>query len=285
LQPRICFEEGPRNDWLEDDVIASFAWLAVVGGCCSSGGMFTYKQPIVWLKAFHDRNFAIGSLYSSVLASAFVFDLSAAGLPRSPWRRFNSLQTRPLMIVTGAFQFASAPDRRALSKRLDLRVMLALGLSALRHRVYCSRSRPPTGASGNSRCPRRARISLMLCFIPINTLALGTLPRTSEERQTASTTFMRNLGGAIAPRPQHRADRPVALHYQRIFENITDGAAGRDRLLDGPPAGSATMVLRRSEPGGLLRLSLNDWWRAKATVLTFNDASHHGRRLRLSPSC
>ena len=40
------------------------------------------------------------------------------------------------MIVTGAFQFVSAPIAGALSKRLDLRVMLAIGLSLFGTGVY-----------------------------------------------------------------------------------------------------------------------------------------------------
>ena len=62
-----CFEEGPRNDWLEDDVIATFAVLAVVAGAAVLLAHADLRQPIVWLKAFHDRNFAIGSLFSFVL--------------------------------------------------------------------------------------------------------------------------------------------------------------------------------------------------------------------------
>src|SRR5262245_21260799 len=60
-------EEGPRNDWFEDRSIALFGVIAAVAAIGFFYRMFTYDRPIVWLKAFHDRNFAVGSLYSFII--------------------------------------------------------------------------------------------------------------------------------------------------------------------------------------------------------------------------
>ncbi|MGH6962198.1 MAG: ATP-binding cassette domain-containing protein, partial [Dongiaceae bacterium] len=86
------FEEGPRNDWFEDDLIATFAVLAAAGGLLFFWRMFTYRQPIVWLKAFHDRNFAIGSLYSFILGIGLYGSVYLLPAFLGRVRGFNSLQ-------------------------------------------------------------------------------------------------------------------------------------------------------------------------------------------------
>ena len=266
------FEEGPRNDWLEDNVIATFAALAVAGGLLFFWRMFTYRQPIVWLKAFHDRNFAIGSLFSFVLGIGLYGStfLLPAFLGRV--RGFNSLQIGLLMIVTGAFQFASAPIAGALSKRLDLRVMLALGLSLFGTGVYLQSFETAEWGFWEFALPQAVRgISLMLCFIPINTLALGTLPPHELKNASGLYNLMRNLGGAIGLGALNTVliDR-LALHYQRISENITTARPVVRGFLDDLSSRLGDMVPVDPDLAALRKL--NDLVAREATVLTFNDA-------------
>jgi DHA2 family multidrug resistance protein len=266
------FEEGPRNDWLEDNVIATFAVLAAVGGLLFFWRMFTYKQPIVWLKAFHDRNFAIGSLFSFVLGIGLYGStfLLPAFLGRV--RGFNSLQIGLLMIVTGAFQFASAPIAGVLSKRLDLRVMLALGLSLFGTGVYLQSFETAEWGFWEFALPQAVRgISLMLCFIPINTLALGTLPPQELKNASGLYNLMRNLGGAIGLGALNTVliDR-LALHYQRLSENITAARPAVTGFLDDLSSRLGDMVSVDPDLAALRKL--NDLVAREATVLTFNDA-------------
>ncbi|HET7798366.1 MAG TPA: DHA2 family efflux MFS transporter permease subunit, partial [Nevskia sp.] len=61
-----CFEytldEGPRNDWFAQDSVAVSAVIAFVGGALFFHRMFTAAHPIVNLRAFADRNFALGTV-------------------------------------------------------------------------------------------------------------------------------------------------------------------------------------------------------------------------------
>ena len=62
-------EEGPHNDWLQDDERSSSSPI-VHGGrrrACSSGARSRAEEPIVDLRAFSNRNFAFGSLFSFVM--------------------------------------------------------------------------------------------------------------------------------------------------------------------------------------------------------------------------
>src|SRR5687768_6854859 len=53
-------EEGPRNDWFEDEWIVSFTIIMLVSAAVFFYRVFTVREPIVDLRAFKDRNFALG---------------------------------------------------------------------------------------------------------------------------------------------------------------------------------------------------------------------------------
>jgi MFS transporter, DHA2 family, multidrug resistance protein len=60
-------EEGQKNDWFQDIGITIWAVLAAVAGGVFFWRVLTAATPIVDLRAFRDRNFAVGSLLTFVL--------------------------------------------------------------------------------------------------------------------------------------------------------------------------------------------------------------------------
>src|SRR5690606_36836758 len=60
-------EEGPRNDWRQDEAILVLSIVMTVGGILSFYRAFTAEQPMVDLRAFKNVNFAFGSLLSFVM--------------------------------------------------------------------------------------------------------------------------------------------------------------------------------------------------------------------------
>ncbi len=55
-------EEGPRNDWLQDEAIFILTGVMTIGGIVFFYRAFTSEEPIVDLRAFKNVNFAFGSL-------------------------------------------------------------------------------------------------------------------------------------------------------------------------------------------------------------------------------
>ncbi|MFZ2019355.1 MAG: DHA2 family efflux MFS transporter permease subunit, partial [Methyloceanibacter sp.] len=60
-------EEGPRNDWFGDDSVRLLAWVSALSAIAFFARILLARMPIVDLKAFLNRNFALGSLFSFVL--------------------------------------------------------------------------------------------------------------------------------------------------------------------------------------------------------------------------
>ena len=64
---QYAIEEGPRNDWLEDEAIRNSAAVAVVFAVLFFWRAFAYRAPIVDLRGFADKNFALGCIYSFII--------------------------------------------------------------------------------------------------------------------------------------------------------------------------------------------------------------------------
>ena len=234
--------------------------------------VLTYRRPIVDIRAFADRNFALGSLYSFIIGVGLYGSVYLLPLFLARVRGLNSLQIGLIMIVTGSFQFLSAPVAGALSKKLDLRMMLVFGLSLFALGLWLNSFLTAESGIVELFLPQAVRgFALMFCFIPINTLALGTLPPEKLNNASGLYNLMRNLGGAIGLAGLNTLliDR-LDLHWARLAEQINlarpvvqgrlehlSGLLGT--MLPGDPQHAAVRML-----GNLVM--------REATVLTFNDA-------------
>src|SRR4030095_2230425 len=157
------------------------------------------KNPIVDLRAFTDRNFALGCLYSFIIGVGLYGIVYMMPLSLANNSGYNSLQIGEVMFVTGVFQFLSAPIAGRLAKVLDPRAMLTLGLCLFGGGVYLQSLLTADWGFGDFSLPQAVRgLALMFLFMPVNIMALGTLPPERLQNASGLYNLMRNLGGAIA---------------------------------------------------------------------------------------
>ena len=60
MSMQFVLEEGAKNDWFEDNLILMLTVVAAVAGPVFVWRSLTYRQPIVELRAFANRNFLVG---------------------------------------------------------------------------------------------------------------------------------------------------------------------------------------------------------------------------------
>lgn len=264
-------EEGPRNDWFDDRAIFTLAVIAVSAAVLFFWRAFTARNPIVELRAFADRNFALGCLYSFIIGVGLYGAVYVTPLFLARVRGFDSLQIGLIMMVTGLFQFTFAPVAGALSKKLDLRVMLALGLLLFGLGLYTQSGLTAEAGYWELFLPQALRgASLMLCFIPINTLALGTLPPDKLKNASGLYNLMRNLGGAIGLAAINTAliDRG-ALHWSRLVDSVNPARPAVNAFIQ-----STTQHYQGMISGDAHQATMQTLARMvehQATVMTFND--------------
>ena len=216
-------EEGPRNDWFGDETVALMAVVSAVSAVVFFARVLMAAQPIVDLRAFTDRNFGLGSLFSFVLGIGLYGLTYLYPLYLAQVRGYNALMIGETLFVSGAAMFLTAPIAGRLSTKLDPRLMLIAGFVSFAIGTYWLTYLTQDWDFWELFWPQVLRgIGLMLAIIPINNVALGTLAPELVKNASGLYNLMRNLGGAVGLAAlttllNNRTD----LHLARLHEAVT----------------------------------------------------------------
>ncbi len=220
-------EEGPLNDWFEDEAILVLAVVCAFGGILFFWRALRAAEPIVDLSAFRNRNFAFGSLFSFVMGIGLYGLTYLYPVYLGRIRGYDSLMIGQTMFVSGLTMFVMAPVSGFLSARMDLRVMMAVGFLAFGSGTWLMSGITHDWDFWELFIPQILRgIGLMMAMIPINNVALGTLSPAQMKGASGLYNLTRNLGGAVGLAVINTLlnDRD-ALHYERLAESVRWGSA------------------------------------------------------------
>ncbi len=228
-----ALEEGPSKDWFENQPVTIAIAVSAVSGVVFFWRVLTARQPIVDLSAFRDRNFWTGSTFAFVLGIGlygltYIYPVYLAVV-----RGYSSLMIGETMFVTGACMFLTAPVAGRLMTRVDPRLMIATGFVGFAVGTWQASFITVDWDFWELLWPQIFRgVSLMLCMVPINNLALGTMPPHKIKNASGLFNLMRNLGGAVGLALINTLlDKRMDLHLERLRESVTWGRqAAVDRL-------------------------------------------------------
>jgi MFS transporter, DHA2 family, multidrug resistance protein len=216
-------EEGPRNDWFGDDTVLLMAWVSALSACGFFARVLTAKQPIVDLSAFADRNFGLGSLFSFVLGIGLYGLTYLYPLYLGMIRGYNALMIGETVFVSGLVMFMTAPVAGLIMSKLDPRLMLISGFLLFGVGTWWMTYLTRDWDFWELFWPQVFRgVGLMISMIPINNIALGTLPPERVKNASGLFNLTRNLGGAVglATLTTFLNDR-TDLHLVRLHEAMT----------------------------------------------------------------
>jgi len=232
---QFVLEEGAREQWFEDHLIIALTLIAIVSGIAMLVWELRNPHPIIDFHAFRNINFAVGCGYSFVLGIGLYTIIYLTPVYLASVKGLNSLQIGYYLMVVGIFQLLSAFIAGPLEKKMDLRWMLCLGFGMFALGSWMNAGLTVESGYWEFFWPQAVRgTALMLCFLPINTLALGLLP--VEEIQNASGLYnlMRNLGGAIGLAVTNTLMVSLAkTHYATLRESVTATNYQAQELLEG----------------------------------------------------
>jgi DHA2 family multidrug resistance protein len=175
------------------------------------------------LSAFANTNFAVGSVFSFVMGIGLYGMTYLYPLYLSSVRGYDSLMTGQTVFVSGLAMFCTAPLAGMLASRMDLRAMLLVGFLGFGLSSWMLTGMTAEWDFQELLLPQILRgMSLMICMVPINNLALGTLPPDKMKGASGLYNLMRNLGGAVGLALINTllSDRR-ALHTARLDEALT----------------------------------------------------------------
>ncbi|MCA1441334.1 DHA2 family efflux MFS transporter permease subunit [Ensifer sp. IC4062] len=218
-------EEGNSNDWFNDDHIVIGAVATAIAAAVFFYRAFKVEFPVVDLRAFTNRNFAFGSLFSFVMGIGLYGLTYLYPLYLGSIRGYDSLMIGETMFVSGLAMFVTAPIAGFLSGRLDPRVLMTVGFAGFAAGTWTMSQLTADWDFWELLVPQILRgCSLMLCMVPINNIALGTLPPGRIRNASGLYNLTRNLGGAVGLAVINTIlTQRQDFHYARLAEHIQWG--------------------------------------------------------------
>lgn len=232
---QYVLEEGSRKDWLQDDSIRTFTFVAFAAGTAFFIRVLSIKNPIVNLHVFRNRNFTLGASFGMVLGVGLYGIVYLLPVYLARVRGYDSLEIGELVFVTGIFQFISAPMAGLLSRRWDPRYVLMIGMTLMALSCYEFSLLTAEWSFGELLIPQILRGSgLMFCMVPANVIALGRLEPALLKDASGIFNLLRNLGGALGLAVLNtQLSERAAFHYQRLSEKVSAGRAVAENFVAG----------------------------------------------------
>ena len=216
-------EDGPRYDWFEDPTIAFAAAVSAAAAVIFFARVLLARQPIVDLRAFADRNFALGSAFSFVLGIGLYGLTYLYPIYLGQIRGHNALMVGQTLFVSGVAMFLTAPLVGRLVTRTDPRLMLSFGFAVVALSNWQVTYLTKDWDFWQLMVPQILRgFGMMFAIVPITNISLGTLPPERLKNASGLFNLTRNLGGAVGLAGLNTVlDKRIDLHLARLHDSVT----------------------------------------------------------------
>jgi MFS transporter, DHA2 family, multidrug resistance protein len=191
-------EEGPRHDWFGDPVVAIAGWCSLVAFALFLERSFFSANPLVKLAPLRKPTFAFANLFNFVIGVGLFTSVYLVPVFLGAVRGYNSLQIGQTVLIVGIAQILGVVISASLSQRIDVRIMIAVGLSLFAASLWLTSSMTSSWGFSQLLWPQALRgLAIMLCIVPSVTMAMEGFEPAELKYASALFNLMRNLGGAV----------------------------------------------------------------------------------------
>jgi DHA2 family multidrug resistance protein len=267
-------EEGTRWNWFSDGKILAGAWIAGISLTLFVARSLTFRNPVVDLRAFTNRNFALGCILSFVTGIGIFTTTYLTPLFLGYVRGYSAWQTGLAIFSTGAASLVGTPVFILLSRKFDARRLMFFGMACFGLSMWSFSFITSQWSAAELLLPQILRgFPQVFAVAPSVNLGLGSLPPERLKYASGLFNMMRNLGGAfgIAGAAAILNDQTNA-HFVTIAGRLTPANGAMMRLVDA--TGQRYAVL----PGGPAighEAALKQLWQLayrEASTLAYADA-------------
>ncbi len=268
----IALKEGPQRGWTSGLVVAFLA-LSVASGTGFVRRSLSAAPPVVDLRNFADRGFAVDCVLSFVLGIGLFGSVYLMPVFLAFVRGHDALEIGSIVLVTGVAQLLMAPVAVALELRVDARLLTGFGFALFALGLGMSGFQTPQTDGAEMFWPQVVRgMTIMFCLLPPTRLALGDLPPERVPDASGLFNLMRNLGGAIglalidtviyARSPVHGADLLARLqaHDAEAAQLLGIPAGMVEAMPEGPVSGTVMAQLAPMLEKAALSEAINEAW-------------------------
>jgi MFS transporter, DHA2 family, multidrug resistance protein len=195
---QLMLDRGERADWFESGEITTLTVLAVVAILAFLYRELTADEPILNLSVFNDRNFAVGSVVMAAVGFCFFSSTVLLALYTQKVMGYDAWTSGMVLAPGGVGNMLALLVSGRLVARMDQRLLLGIG-GVLNVLAFLLMTQVTLGMDYWALAfPRFVQgLGQGFTFVPLQTLALATVPMARLSNATAAYSVVRNFGGSM----------------------------------------------------------------------------------------
>jgi DHA2 family multidrug resistance protein len=195
---QTVLEEGNKDDWFGSPFIVRFAVIAAIALPLFVIIELTSRKPLLNLRLLFRRNFGFGVLANFLLGVALYGSVYVLPVYLARVQGYNSEQIGMVLAWTGLPQLVLIPLVPRLMKRIDSRIVIAIGFALFAASNFMNIYMTNDYAADQLFWPNVVRaVGQALCFAPLSAVATAGIEFGNAGSASALFNMTRNLGGAI----------------------------------------------------------------------------------------
>jgi DHA2 family multidrug resistance protein len=195
---QIVLDKGQEADWFGADWVCWFVTISVAAFIGFIAWEFSVEHPLVDLRVFKNRNFAVGVILMMSLAAILYGTTAELPLFLQTLMGYPALQSGYAMSPRGIAAFFTTMLVGRLVGKVPFRLMLVLGFSLLAASSFMLSDINLQVARINVIWPSIINgIAISFIFVPLTTITMSQLGQQQIGNASGLYNLTRNLGGSI----------------------------------------------------------------------------------------
>ncbi len=219
---QLVLDKGQEEDWFHSSMITGAAIFAVLMLTAFVVWELVTKEPIVDLRVLKNRNFTVGTSIMTVMGIVLYGTIALLPLFLQTMLGYPALQSGMAVSPRGFGSIASMVLVGRLIGKIDGRYLVMFGFLVLGYATYQFSDINLMVTSSSITWPNIiSGFAMGFIFVPLTTMAMGTLP--NEQMGNASGVFnlMRNTGGSIGIAAMTTMlSRGSQIHQAALVRNV-----------------------------------------------------------------
>jgi MFS transporter, DHA2 family, multidrug resistance protein len=214
---QLMLDKGQHEDWFSSNMIVVATIIAVVGLSAFIIREFLVLHPIIDLRVFKDRTYAIGVFMMTILGFVLYGSLVLLPIILQTLLGYSSLEAGVTMAPRGIGSMLFMPVVGMTIGRVGARKFLTAGILLCAGTLFWFGFLDMNAGYWDFFWPQFLQgISMSMVFVPMTTIAMDAIPRPEMGNATSIFNLMRNIGGSIGI----ATAATLLERYRQIHTNI-----------------------------------------------------------------
>ena len=195
---QYVLDKGQEDDWFSSHAITTLSAIAVITLTALVFHELTVEDPVVDLRVFKARSFAVGVFLMTVVGFVMYGSMVLLPVMLQTLLGYPSMQAGIAMAPRGIGAFFMMQITGQLTSRVDPRKLLTTGLVVGGVTLLWLSDLNLQAGYWDVFWPQLIQgFGMSLLFVPLTTIAMDPIPRERMGNATSLFNLMRNLGGSV----------------------------------------------------------------------------------------